>query len=173
MFFFPTRISKSSKGVSIISLIILAAVVVAALNVYAYFNPEFPLSRYTVSYFLGSYNDKVRKADMEKLRVAVEKYYDETGQYPGSDGWCGRIVAILNPEVKNAINGYFNAKAVPQDPSFTGTNKDYFYRREEENAYILMAVLENPPEDAKHFNFTGCHDWPGDDVYNYQIVGSR
>ena len=164
---------KSSKGVSIITVIIFAAVLVASLNAYAYFNPDFPLSRYTVSYFLGSYNDKVRKADMEKLRVAVEKYYDDFGEYPARDGFCGRIIAVLHPDAKNSINRYFENRAIPQDPAFRGTRKDYFYLREEKDEYVLMAVLESPPPDAQHYNFTGCHDWPGDDVYNYQIIGSR
>ncbi len=164
---------KSSKGVSIITIIIFAAILVASLNLYAYFNPDFPLSRYTINYFLGGFNDKTRKADMEKLRVAVEKYYDENGEYPARDGYCGRIVSVLHPETKNAINQYFEAKAIPQDPSFRGTNKDYFYRREEKDTYVLMAVLENPPPDAAHFYYTGCHDWPGDEVYNYQIFNSR
>ncbi len=170
---YVTDLLKSSKGVSIITIIISAAVLVAALNLYAYFNPDFPLSQYTVNYFLGSYNDKTRKADMEKLRAAVEKSYDEQGEYPGWDGWCGRIVAVLHPDVKNAVNVYFENRAIPQDPAFRGTNKDYFYRREEKDIYVLMAVLENTPPDAKHFNYIGCHDWPGDEVYNYQIFGSR
>ena len=101
---------KSSKGISIITIIIFAAFLVAALNAYAYFNPDFPLSQYTVNYFLGSYNDKARKADMEKLRVAVERSYDEQGEYPGWDGWCGRIVAVLHPDVKNVININFENK---------------------------------------------------------------
>jgi hypothetical protein len=168
-----TNLLKSSKGVSIITIIIFAAILVAALNAYAYFNPDFPLSKYTVNYFLGSYNDRVRKADMEKLRVAVEQYYDDFDEYPARDDYCGRIVSILHPEIKNHINSYFENKAIPQDPAFRGTNKDYFYRREEKDDYVLMAVLESPPTDAQHYNFAGCHDWPGDDVYNYAIFGSR
>jgi hypothetical protein len=103
----------------------------------------------------------------------VEKYYDEFGEYPARDDYCGRIVSALHPETKNHINRYFENKAIPQDPSFRGTHKDYFYRREEKDVYVLMAVFENPPADAQHFNFTGCYDWPGDNIYNYQIFGSR
>jgi hypothetical protein len=164
---------KPSKGVSIISIIIFGAILVAALNAYAYFNPDFPLSKYSVNYFLTSYNDRVRKADLEKIRVAIEKYYDDNDEYPGYNGWCGRIVSLMQPEVKDSINAYFPSKAIPQDPSFRGTNKDYFYLREDKDVYVLMGVFENPSSSVEYYNYEDCHDWPGDDVYNYQIIGSR
>ncbi len=128
---------KSSKGISIITIIIFAAVLVAALNAYAYFNPDFPLSQYTVNYFLGSYNDKVRKADMEKLRVAVEKYYDDFGEYPARDGFCGRIIAVLYPDAKNSIKTGLASSIV-----FLGLVFSYSgYHQGEAIAGIIIAIF--------------------------------
>lgn len=164
---------KSSKGISVISVIILAAMVFAALNVYAYFNPDFSLRKYSLVRYLTSINDNQRKADLRKLQAAIEDYYEREGEYPAYDGWCGRIFTFMHPEVKEAISDYFSGEGIPQDPSFAGTKKDYFYWREDKNKYILMAVLERPPAGSPTYNYEGCHDWPGDDVYNYQIVVSR
>jgi len=173
MFLDPTKLLRSSKGISIITVIIIAAVLVAALNAYAYFNPDLQLSRFSIVYFIRAHNDSQRKTDLEKIQKAVESYYDDNGQYPAADGWCGRIGTVMYPDVKEAIADYFSDKAIPQDPSFRGTNKDYFYRREDRNNYILLAVLENLPADSLTYNYEGCHDWPGDGVYNYQLSGSR
>lgn len=164
---------KSSKGISIITIIIIAAIVVAALNAYAYFNPDFQLSRYSIVYLIRVYNDNQRKADLNKIQEAVERYYNENGSYPASDSWCGRIFSIMHPEVKDAISDYFKEAGVPQDPSFRGSNKDYFYRREDRDTYILMAVLENLPANSPTYSYGGCFDWPGGGVYNYRIIGSR
>lgn len=170
---YPINLLRSSKGISLITMIILAAVVFAGLNAYAYFNPEFNLSRYTIPHLLRSFNDDRRKADLAKIQVVVEQYYDDNSEYPGLDEWCGRIVAVLHPAVKNDIAGYFDQGGVPQDPSFAGTSKDFFYRREDRNSYVLMAVLENPQPGAETFSYEGCHDWPGDGVFNYQIGNFR
>src|SRR3990167_222172 len=151
-----SQLLKSSKGISLISIIILLAVAVAGLNAYAYFNPDFALSRFSVVYLLRSFNDKQRTADLEKIRVAIEKYYDENNEYPANDGWCGRIVTVLHPEVKDAINTYFGQSGIPQDPSYPGTSKDYFYRREDRNSFVLMAVLENSSPSSTISNYSDC-----------------
>ena len=151
----------------------MAAFLVAALNVYAYFNPDFQLSRYSVVHLVRAYKDKQKKADLEKIKDALEAYYDENSQYPGYDGWCGRIFAMLNPDVKDAISPYFENGDIPQDPSFKGTEKDYFYRREDRRHYVLLVVLESEPADSETYNYEGCHDWPGDNIYNYRVTSSR
>jgi len=173
MFYSPIRLIHSNKGISILTLIIIAAFIFAGFNAYAYFNPEFSLRNYSLLRFLGSYNDKTRIKDLQNIQITVERYYDDNGEYPASDGWCGRIVSVLYPEAKDALQGYFNAGGIHQDPAFRGTSKDYFYRREDRNTYVLMAVLENPPVGSKTYSYEKCHDWPGDDVYNYRLEGSR
>lgn len=166
------KVLKSAKGLSLISIIIFAALVFAGLNAYSYFDPDFTLNKVSVVYWLREFNDRQRKADLEKIQAAVDRYYDENGEYPAFDGWCGRIVTVLHPDAKNAINPYFE-QGIPQDPSFRGTHKDYFYAREDRRTYVLMAVLENVPADTPTYNYTGCFDWPGNGVYNYQITSSR
>jgi hypothetical protein len=164
---------RSSKGISLITIIIIAALVVAAVNLYAYVNPDFQLSRLSFVYILRSYNDKTRKADLEKIRQAVEQYYDENGEYPAKDDWCGRIVYVMHAEVNDALAPYFGESGIPQDPSFRGTHKDYFYRREDRNEFVLLAVFENLPADSPTYDYEDCYDWPGDGVFNYRVTGSH
>jgi hypothetical protein len=167
----PSTLLGSSKGISIIGILILVAVIVAALNIYAYFNPDFELSKYSFVRFMRSRADEQRKEDLAKIKEAVDTYYAETGEYPAPEGWCGRIVTVLHPEVKNAIGDYFEKGGIPQDSSFQGTHKDYLYNHVDRDTYILLAVLENQPEGSPTYDFVGCHDWPGDGIYNYRVVG--
>ena len=172
MFLYPAKL-KSSKGVSVISLIIIAAAVVGALNAYTFYNPDFQLNKYSFVTLLRSRSDQQRIADLEDIRTALELYYEDKGDYPARDGFCGRIHTILNSAVRNAILPYFPDEGIPQDPAFRGTNKDYFYKKVDRNVYILMAVLENVPDGTTTYSFRGCHDWPGDGVYNYRILHER
>ena len=160
---------KSQKGISIITIIILAAVVFAGMNAYAYFNPDFQFRKYSIVYLLGNYYDDIRKSDLAEIQIAVEKYKDENGEYPTFDGWCGRIISVLHPDAKDAISPYFGEGGIPEDPSHRGTGQDYFYRREDRNNYVLLTTLDNLPTDSPTFNYDGCFDWPGDGIYNYQI----
>lgn len=164
---------KSSRGISIISIIIITALLYAGLNAYAYFNPDFQLNKISLVYQLRSYYDKQRIADLEKISAAIENYYRDNGEYPAGDGWCGRIVDITHPDVKNAIAGYFPNRGIPQDPAYSGTSQDFFYRREDRNSYVLLARLENLPAGSPIYNYEGCIEWPGDDVFNYQIGNYR
>lgn len=160
---------KSSKGISLISILILAAVTYAGLSAYAYFNPDFQLNKITPIFFLREYRDNQRKDHLTQISQAVEQYYGQNGEYPTFNEWCGRIVSITYPDVKNEISGYFENEAIPQDPSFRGSGQDYFYRREDRNNYVLLAKLENLPSTSPTFNYEGCHDWPGDGIFNYQV----
>ena len=163
------RYLKSSKGISLISILILAAVVYAGLNAYAYFNPDFQLNKITPIFFLREARDNQRKDHLLQISNAVEQYKGENGQYPTTDEWCGRVISITHPDVKIAIVSYFKDEGIPQDPSWRGTGQDYFYRREDRNNYVLLASLENLPANSPTFNYEGCHDWPGDDIFNYQV----
>jgi hypothetical protein len=162
-------LAKSSKGISLISIIIIAALIYAGLNAYAYVNPDFQLNRISIVYLLRSFNDNQRKADLQEIKAALLKYYNEERELPASNEWCGPIYSILRPEVKNAISGYFGAEGIPQDPSFRGSGQDYFYRRESFDSALLLTRLENPPPDSPTYNYDDCFDWPGDDVFNYQV----
>ena len=161
---------NKQRGFSVISVIIIAAFAYASLTAYSFYNPSFNLSRYTPVYFLGNFNDEQRKEDLNKIAVALDGYFEENRDLPGSKESCGRIFSILNPEVKNALSPYF-PNGIPQDPATAGTHTDYFYRKVDRDTYILMAVLENP-KTSETFAFEGCHDWPGDGVYNYLITNN-
>ena len=160
---------KSQRGISVVTVIIIAAFIYAGLTVYAYNEPTFNLSRYTPIYFLKNFNDENRKKDLQRIAAALDAYQSEKRELPGAIGFCGRIFSVLHPVVKSAISPYF-PDGIPQDPTDRGTHKDYFYRKHDRDSYILMAVLENPPENSPAFNFEGCHDWPGDNIYNYVIT---
>src|SRR3989344_3732387 len=111
-----TRFLKSSKGTSIVGIIIFLAFLVAVLNLYAYFNPSFELSKYSVVRIFKAKVDEQRKVDLQALKQAIDKYRLENDDYPAPKDWCGRIVSVLHPEVKNALFDYFERGAIPQDP---------------------------------------------------------
>ncbi len=162
---------QNQQGIGIIGIIILLALIYAAVTVYSYFNPDFSVARYTPTVLIRNLDDERRKSDLVKIANALDNYYDKNSQLPGSVGYCGRIVSILNPEAMNALSPYFPG-GIPQDPRQKGTHEDYFYRYEDTNTYILMAVLSSPPAGARAYNFSGCHDWPGDNIYNYAVTNS-
>lgn len=166
-----TKNPSKQKGVGLVSLIVLLAVVFALLNVYAYYNPGFSLARYSPLNFLKAKNDEKRVADLKKLEKAVLAYFEANNALPASDGWCGRYAAVLHPEFAIQIKPFLEKQELPHDPLYANTDKDYFYYRVDKNHYILMAVLELPKEDTKgKYNYERCHDWPGDDVYNYRLT---
>ena len=146
----------------------MLAFVYAGLTAYAYFNPSFEFAKYTPIYFLQNFRDDQRKADLEKFANALEDYYSEERELPGREGFCGRIITVLYPEAKNALSPYF-PDGIPQDPEHRGTHMDYLYRREDKDTYVLLAVLDHPPT-SDTYNFEGCHDWPGNGVYNYAVT---
>ncbi len=163
---------SSEKGFSVVALILLAALLFGALNLYAYFNPSFTLSQYTVVALLENLSDRERKQELKTIAEAVEKYYEEHQEYPASNGWCGRVLSILNPDVTNALSPYFQNGGIPQDPKYPGTNKDYFYVREHKDSFALLAVLESS-KDSPTYHYDDCTEWPGDNVFNYRVTGSR
>jgi len=160
---------KSQRGISIVAVIIIVAFIYAGLTAYSFYEPSFELSRYTPAYFLKNRNDETRKKDLQKIASALDQHYKENNELPGKIGFCGRIFTVLYPDVKGVLGLYF-PDGIPQDPSNRGSHTDYFYRKQDRDSYILMAVLENPPENSPAFNFEGCHDWPGDNIYNYVIT---
>ena len=165
-----TKIRLNQKGFGVISAIILLALIFAGLNAYAYYNPSFSLAKYSPLNYFALKLDEERIKDLKSLEKAVLSYYEEKSEMPGRDGWCGRMSGILHPEVATAVRGYFPNEDIPNDPTHGGDDKDYFYYRVDRAHYILMAALDVPKEDTNgKYNYTACHDWPGNDVYNYQI----
>jgi len=90
---------------------------------------------------------------------------------PTADGWCGRFSTLLHPEFAIAVKPYLERQDLLYDPLYPNTNRDYFYYRVDKRTYILMAALEVPKENTKgKYNYERCHDWPGDDIYNYRMT---
>ncbi|MDP2671386.1 MAG: hypothetical protein Q8P13_02880 [bacterium] len=165
---------QKEKGLGLIGIIILLALIFAALNVYSYYNPSFSLSKYSLFNFIRAKKDETRKNDLKRLQEALQRYYDKNGNtYPGTIGVCGRIVSVLHSEVITVLKPYFPENEFPADPSFSGTYKDYFYTKLPNEGYALMAVLEIPPtiaaDEKDRYNFVRCYDWPGNGVYNYRL----
>ena len=158
----------NQKGIGVISIIIIIAFAYGGLTAYSYFYPSFNLAKYTPVNFLSGYRDKERIEELEKIAVALDDIYEEERNLPGSVDYCTRILQVLRPAVKNALSPYF-PDGIPQDPVHGGTDMDYFYLREDKNTYVLLAVLDSPPTNEV-YNFEGCHDWPGDDIYNYIVT---
>ncbi|OGY29574.1 MAG: hypothetical protein A3F35_02750 [Candidatus Woykebacteria bacterium RIFCSPHIGHO2_12_FULL_45_10] len=169
-----TKFPQKQAGFGLIGLLVFAAVVFALVNLYSYFNPNFSLAKYSPVNYFKQKRDETRKADLKRLQGALESYYEEHGNhYPAGVGFCGRISNVLNSEVVTALTPYFPPNKFPEDPGYKGTGKDYFYAKLDHESYALMAVLELPPrispDQQELYNFKGCHDWPGDDVFNYRL----
>jgi hypothetical protein len=93
-------------------------------------------------------------------------------ELPANNGWCGRISTALHPEFSEAVVNFMPSGTIPHDPLYGNSSKDYFYFRVDRSRYVLMAVMSKPQENRAGtyvYNFDRCHDWPGDNVYNYQI----
>ena len=120
------KLITNQRGVGIISIIIVLAFVYGGLTAYAYFYPSFDLAKYTPVNYLSNFRDDERKEELEKIAFALDSYYTEERNLPGSQGFCGRIGTVLYPQAKNALSPYF-PDGIPQDPIHGGTDKDYFY----------------------------------------------
>ncbi len=165
-----TKFPFNQKGFGVISAIIVLALIFAGLNAYAYYNPSFSLAKYSPLNYFRMKLDEERIKDLKGLEGAILSYYEEKGEMPANDGWCGRISGVMHPEFAEAVKGYFPNDDMPNDPTHGNSNDDYFYYRVDRAHFILMAALDVPKEDTKgKYNYTGCHDWPGNDIYNYQI----
>lgn len=160
----------NQQGFGWIGVIITLAIIVALLNAYAYYNPSFSLAQYSPLNYFRLKLDEERIKDLKSLEKAILSYYEENSEMPATDNWCGRISGVLHPEFAEAVKGYFKNDDTPNDPTRGNSDKDYFYYRVDRAHFILMAALEVPKTDTKgKYNYIGCHDWPGDDIYNYQL----
>ena len=86
-------------------------------------------------------NDAKRKADLITLQSAMERYYADTGDYPGTIGWCSQISNVSNSQVRDALGNYL--KKIPKDPKYADTTSDYYYWHSAPGEYHLYVVLEN------------------------------
>lgn len=158
----------NQKGFGVVSFVIFLAIVFALLNIYAYYNPSFSLAKYSPLNYFRLKIDEERIKDLKNLEKAIDSYYEQNNEVPASDGWCGRISGVMHPEFGLAVMNYFPNKDFPNDPVYANSNKDYFYYRVDRAHYILLAVLDIP-KTSERYNYSDCHDWPGNDIYNYQI----
>lgn len=166
-----TKTSQKQKGIGLVSIVIFVAVIFSLLNVYAYYNPNFSLARYSPLNYLKAKRDETRIKDLKKLEKAIIAYFETNRTLPTSDGWCGRFSSLLHPDFATEIKPYLEEQELPHDPLYPNTDKDYFYYRVDKHNYILMAVLEVPKENTTgKYNYEKCHDWPGNDVYNYRLT---
>lgn len=96
--------------------------------------------------------DAKRKSDLEQIRVALEMYRSDKGQYPTGD-YSSMISALLDEECINTT---------PSDPK----SYSYYYNRSASSTYNLCAYLEAGGEDD-------CGDYcsvPNNSPCNYQLV---
>lgn len=113
----PLKPSQALKrGFTIVELIIVIVIIsiLTGITGFAYITTQ------------KNSRDDTRTADITTLRHAVERYYQDNGEYPsvcpGGNG-SGCNVSYL----ANALKPYLNQ--IPQDPSYSGTSTDYLYVR--------------------------------------------
>lgn len=80
--------------------------------------------------------DNKRISDLEKVRIALEIYKQQTGGYPIGSNF-GQVVSTLN------IGGYLQGTIV--DPV---AGRNYYYRADTGYQYCMHAALENVPSDS-------------------------
>lgn len=152
-------IANKRSGFTIIELVVVIVVIVI-------------LSAVSIVVYTGvreEARDSERKAELEILASAIDKYYQRNGHYPMSSGWCTQI--------SNTASGYdaaFAAELAPYledmvyDPLFKGTYQGYFYRNVSDTSYYLYAELEG--DDLADDGFTGCVRAGGtNNEYDYRV----
>ncbi len=155
---------RSQAGFTFTELIIVIAVSMILLTLgITLLNPAFQLNR-------G--NDARRKADLKSIQSGLERYYADTGDYPGVVDLCAQISNVANPQVKQALQNYL--QIIPQDPKYAGTTKDYYYWHFAQRQYRLYGVLDNTADTDFVFqalNADGGSLCTGyDSSYNYRLV---
>jgi len=127
-----TLISKACQGFTLIELLIVMAIlgILATVGLNSFRSSQLK-SR-----------DAKRKSDLEQVQRALEMYYNDYGNYPGSEGGKIKIEVALtwgSAEMKDSNTLYM--KELPKDP--TG-NPEYCYSKNDlPSGYKLYAKLEN------------------------------
>lgn len=102
--------------------------------------------------------DISRKADLEKIQYALEKFYTERGEYPPlqNDQFCISFKDV--PELKELLTSYLEKpeKGFPSDPKWKNTEKNYFYRRLDPASFKLYAELERKEKNDNLYLVSDC-----------------
>lgn len=105
--------------------------------------------------------DIIRKFDLEKIQFALDKFYDEHGEYPplGSNEIC---ISLKNSDegkvVEETLTPYLEKpkKGFPRDPKWKNTDKSYFYRRLGPSSFNLYAELERKEKNNNLYLVSDC-----------------
>jgi len=102
---------------------------------------------YSITHNLAKSRDARRKADLDRLKIAMEDYYGDKNEYPPDGSLSGCDSETLKPYLSS----------VPCDPK---TKQPYCYIYDatapEGQNYRLLATLENQFDDA--IDTLGCGD---------------
>lgn len=111
-----------------LSIIILCGVALFIIN---------PLKK------LADYNDKIRAGDLQKISVALEKYYASYGRYPSHNAQNYTIIAD-DETILWGTSWEPYIDILPKDPS--GTRRYVYISSKEDNfqSFRLYASLEGP-----------------------------
>lgn len=145
------RKAVNQAGLTMIELL-LALGIVSILLIAAYFLMQTQMSRS---------RDARRKADLEKIKVVFEDYYNDNTCYPPAD-------VLLNCNA-NTLNPYLDK--VPCDP----TGEPYLYQPEADRCagYRIYARIEEPDDenviDLGCDGANGCGIGAGFEAYNYGV----
>lgn len=145
--------SKNSPGVTLIEVLIVILILMILI-----------LASYLiVPHQIAKARDASRKADLLKIRTALEEYYDSQGEFPGELPKCGEPLILGKTTLINNL---------PCDPI---TNQSYYYetkRGGDTSYYRLYANLEN--NDDISIDFAKCRGGCGLDCnYNYGISSTN
>lgn len=159
---------KKNKGFTLVELLIV--IVILGL-----------LSTIGIGSFISSQKkgrDARRKADLESITRAMELYYNDNDQYPGSSGGliqgCDGSACSWNQIWDDQSGGVTYMVQLPTDPG----GSTYSYSAPADGSYyILYARLENTqdadipagPTGPGVYSGTNC----GSDACNYAITSSN
>ncbi len=122
--------------------------------------------------------DTIRKHHLQDIEDSLYLAYSTHGEYPpyGVSSWCGRLNDPANAEIRaqietslrQKIEKYANPdKPFPSDPSYAGTNQDYFYWKHSPASFELFSILE--ADDNNNRTVTACTEADDSTAYDYGI----
>lgn len=129
-----SKLKINSPGFTLIELLIVIAIIgiLTSMGLYSWGSAQ------------QKARDNRRKNDLKSIQQALENYYQNYGNYPGTATWNGQLSGS-DATVLNLLQGPYVSK-IPQDPVYPNTNQDYFYCVVSDSAqkkYNLYSILEN------------------------------
>jgi hypothetical protein len=109
--------------------IVLQAAGAVAIVVASFFGTLF-----VMDYLSARSRDQTRVQNVVQIRDAIENFHNKLGGYP--------------TELKSALVGGGFLKAIPADPLWANTDKDYQYYSDGRNNYGLLIWLEQAHGDV-------------------------